>query len=187
MESHVPADANLSAPAPSGSPASPASPPSPTPLCSRAFVALWLTFRYAVNAAYTRRPACRLLPPVTSVLLPLRLRPSCHSSCERYLFDSASGVCLISAIVHNFYCACCELVSVTPDELTPAPSPLSLALLYHSLAFPGNLHCRNFLQFKISAIIDSGHLRLGVGCVVFPDKGVDSGRCCSYNNSSNCD
>lgn len=126
------------------------------PPCRRAFVTLWLTFRYAVNA----NPARCSLPPVTSLLPQLTSHPApapllpCSCLCDISLTRPLA--CLISAIVHNFYCACCELVSVTPDELSPLPLPLPLSLLLPML------HCCNFLQFKISAIIDLGHLHLGV-------------------------
>lgn len=135
----------------------PQPPPPPChchPPCTRAFVTLWLTFRYAVNA----NPARCSLPPVTSLLPQLTFHPapplSCCCSCDISLTRPLA--CLISAIVHNFYCACCELVSVTPDEHSPLPSPTP-----PPLPLP-MLHCCNFLQFKISAIIDLGHLHLGV-------------------------
>lgn len=63
----------------------------PPPPCRRAFVTLWLTFRYAVNA----NPARCSLPPVTSLLPQLTSHPAPAPLLLlplRYLFDSASGV-----------------------------------------------------------------------------------------------
>jgi len=60
------------------------------PICwtQLAFVTHWLAFRCAV---------------------------CWRKTAERVDFPYPPMPCLISAIVHNFYCACCELVSVSPD------------------------------------------------------------------------
>lgn len=70
-------------------------------------------------------PASAHIPPCSC---PAPALPrSCSCLCDISL--TLPLACLISAIVHNFYCACCELVSVTPDELSPLPLPLPLSLL----------------------------------------------------------